>query len=184
MDNIYKLVDDACIKVKHEIKCRTEADRIIHYLDDRMCLSQWTGSNWREESTEENTEEILYRTKQGMRSHRIVLLFSFLGVMWKVWNFVDVRTRNSRYGNWGCQSQGIEDLRIALCPYRATSLLQSQVKKFIDDNSHRVFDIKPEEIEKFVLPIKRVVCIGGIDIYSHDVREAVVEWGVKVYLYE
>lgn len=175
VDNIYKLVDDACVKVKHEIKCRVEADRIIHYLDDRMCLSQWTGSNRREE----NTEEVLYRTKQGMRPHRIVLLFPFLGVKWEVWNFVDVQTSSSRYGNWGCQSQGIEDLRIALCPYRATSLFQSQVKKFIDDNSHRVFDIKPEEIEKFVLPIKHVVCVGGIDIYSHDVREAVVEWKLK-----
>lgn len=175
MDNIYKLVDNACTKVKHDIKCRVETDRIIHHLDDLMRLSHWTGSNWREETT----EEILYRTKQGMRSHYTVSLFSFLGVVWEVWYFVDVQTSSRRFGDWEQYNQRVHDLKLALDPYRMTGLLLSQVKKFIDDNSHRVFDIKPEEIEKFVLPIKHVVCIGDIDIYSHDVREAVVEWKLK-----
>ena len=36
MDNIYKVVDNACTKVKNELACRRAADRIIQelsYLD-------------------------------------------------------------------------------------------------------------------------------------------------------
>lgn len=63
-----------------------------------------------------------------------------------------------------------------------TGLLLSQVKSFIEDNSSRVFDIKPEEIEKFVLPIKNVVWIGHVDyskFHSQSNCEAVVEWKLK-----
>jgi len=178
MDNIYKLVDDACVKVKHDIKCRVETDRIIHHLDALMCLSHWTGGNWREETT----EEILYRTKQGMRSHNTVSLFSFLGVVWEVGYFVDVQTSSRRFGDWEQHNQRVHDLKLALDPYRMTGLLLSQVKSFIEDNSSRVFDIKPEEIEKFVLPIKNVVWIGEVNhsrLYSHSNCEAVVEWKLK-----
>ena len=178
MDNIYKLVDNACTKVKHDIKCRVETDRIIHHLDALMCPSHWTGGNWREETT----EEILYRTKQGMRSHYTVSLFSFLGVVWEVCYSVDVQASSRCY--WDCEqdNQRVHDLKLVLAPYEMTGLLLSQVKRFIEDNSSRVFDIKPEEIEKFVLPIKNVVWIGEVNysrLYSHSNCEAVVEWELK-----
>ena len=109
----------------------------------------------------------------------MVLCFPLFGAKWEVGYSVDVQASSRCYWDWEQDNQRVHDLKLVLAPYKMTSLLLSQVKKFIDDNSHRVFDIKPEEIEKFVLPIKHVVCIGDIDIYSHDVSEAVVEWGLK-----
>ena len=175
VDNIYELVDNACTKVKHEIKCKEELGRILRWIQEHKRHLKITPNNYK--------DYFMQAIKNRKRLRHSVLMFSLLGVCWEICVFggIEASHRQSFRGefDWEDHNKRADDLQIMLdTTYMPCSML-SQIERFVEDNRSRLLDVDPKELEEFVLPIRRVIWLGDTEFGGYLGRhsaEAVLEW--------
>ena len=159
MDNIYKLVDNACTKVKNELACRRAADRIIQelsYLD----ITNLPCANF---------------NKLPPCYHHRAAYFDLLGQRRSI--EVSVIEEYERE-----VSENYTDFNTPLSAQINTREIITALKRFINKNYLRISDISPSEILETIPPIiYRVVVNGDYRRGSspptyYDCRVAVVKW--------
>ena len=175
MDNIYELVDNACTKVKHEIKCKEELGRILRWIQEHKRYLKTTHNNY-----EEYFKQAI--RNRGRLRHS-ALMFSLFGVCWEIYVFGDIEAshRQSFRGefDWEDHNRRADDLQIMLDTTYIPYSMLSQIERFVEDNGSRILDVDPKELEEFVLPIRRVIWLGDTDFGGYLGRhsaDAVLEW--------
>jgi hypothetical protein len=164
MYNIYELVDNICTKVKYSIKCEEEATRILHFLEYRKEYRKW---HWPQRDA--NAKDCMRQAINDLRRLTIcVAILELFGASWEVHACVDTLASDRR-GRFDREDRDkrAADLEVLLDTDRIVSSIYSLVRRFIEDNRHRILDVKPKELEEFVHPNKHSVWLGGVDFGGH-----------------
>ena len=160
MDNIYKLVDNACTKVKNELACRRAADLIIIRELNHLDITDLPCANF-------NWLPPCY--------HHRAAYFYLLGQR----RSIEMRV----YQEYEREvSENYIDFDTPLSAQINTREIITALKRFINKNYLRISDISPSEILEAIPPIiYRVILNGDYRRGSspptyYDCRVAVVKW--------
>jgi hypothetical protein len=170
MYNIYEIVDNICTKVKYHIKCEEAATRILASLE----YQKWVQRDFN------NTEYMRQAIKDQRRLRSCAAILDLFGASWEIASYVDIIASDRRGKfDWKDHNKRVADLEILLDTNRMASSIYSQIRRFIEDNSYRILDVKPKELEEFVSPSKHSVWLGDTYFGGYLGRhsaEAVIEW--------
>ena len=161
MDNIYELVDDACVKVKNDTAYRKAADLIIR------------GLNFLDIDNLPHTHNSCYAVHAGY--HHCAAYFHLLGQR----RSIEMRV----YEKYEREvSTNYEDPRTARSAQINAGKIIANLKEFINKNYLRLNDIRPSEILEAIPPIiyKEILYgdhqRGSSPPTYHNCRIGVVRW--------
>jgi hypothetical protein len=161
------------VKVKYSIKCEEAATRILASVEHQ----KWAQRDFN------NTEYMRQAIKDRRRLRSCAAILDLFGASWEIASYVDIIAsyRQSFRGSydWDDHNKRVADLEMLLNTNWMASSIYSQIRRFIEDNSYRILDVKPKELEEFVHPNKHSIWLGDADFGGYLGRhsaDAVIEW--------
>ena len=159
MDNIYELVDNACSKVRNDIACRLEADRIIQEFNYSYINSVPRNGFY------------------NLPNRHCVAHFYLLGQN----RYIEMNVTEKYVLNGPIYTS---DLHVAYNAQINAGKIIANLKEFINKNYLRLKDIRPSEILEAIPPIiyKEILYgdhqRGSSPPTYHNCRIGVVRWGL------